>query len=164
MRSVLVYVDGSAAANEAVQCIAKNVRAERIAVVHLLNVQPKLGGYIGRFVPTGTVRAFQRDTGGEALAAAKQILIDADVEHTVHIRTGEIASTIVATAADLGVDEIVLGADGLGRLGRLWFRFLAGKVVRQSNRPVMIVKSPPPRREPSVATEKSEKLRPAFQR
>jgi nucleotide-binding universal stress UspA family protein len=162
MRSVLVYVDGSAAANEAVECVAKNVRAERIEIVHLLNVQPKLGGYIGRFVSAGTVRGFQRDTGSEALAKAKQILIDADVEHTVHIRTGEIAGTIVATGAELGVDEIVLGADGLGPLGRLWFRFLAGQVVRQSNRPVMIVKSPPPRREPSLAAEKPEKLRPAF--
>jgi nucleotide-binding universal stress UspA family protein len=164
MRSVLVYVDGSAAATEAVQCVAKNVRAERIEIVHLLNVQPELGGYIGRFVSAGTVRAFQRDNGSAALAKAKQILIDAGVGHTVHIRKGEIANTIVATAADLGVDEIVLGADGLGPFGRLWFRFLAGQVVRRSNRPVMIVKSPPPRPEPSVAAEKTEKLRPAFQR
>jgi nucleotide-binding universal stress UspA family protein len=164
MRSVLVYVDGSAAATEAVRCVAKNVQAERIGVVHLLNVQPKLGGYIGRFVSAATVRAFQRDSGGDALAPAKQVLLDAGVEHTLHIRTGEIAGTIVATAADLGVDEIVLGADGLGPLGRLWFRWLAGQVVRRSNRPVMIVKSPPPRTLPSAATEKPEKLRPAFQR
>jgi nucleotide-binding universal stress UspA family protein len=164
MRSVLVYVDGSAAANEAVRCVAKNVRAERIDVVHLLNVQPRLGGYIGRFVSRAAIRAFQRDAGSDALAAAKQILLDAGVEHTLHIGTGEIAPAIVTTAAELGVDEIVLGADGLGPLGRLWFRFLAGRVVRESNRPVMIVKSPPKRTQPSVAPEKPEKLRPAFQR
>ena len=164
MRTVLVAIDGSTCSDRAVEELVKRAKAGEKVETHLLNVQPRLGGYIGRFVSRAAVRAFQRDAGSDALAAAKQILLDAGVEHTLHIGTGEIAPAIVTTAAELGVDEIVLGADGLGPLGRLWFRLLAGRVVRESNRPVMIVKSPPKRTQPSVAPEKPEKLRPAFQR
>lgn len=161
MRSVLVHIDGSAAAESAVRCVAMNARAERIATIHLLNVQPPLGGYIGRFVSGATIRAFQRDEGQHALAAARRLLEEAGIAHTLHIRVGPEADTIVAAAAELGVDEIVLGADGLGLFGRLWFRILAGQVVRQADRPVMIVKTPPPRPQPSTVPEK---LRPAFSR
>ena len=161
MRSVLVYVDGSASAQSAVRCVAMNARAERIATIHLLNVQPALGGYIGRFVTRGTIRAFQRDEGQHALAAARGLLEEAGIVHTLHIRVGHEADQIVAAAAELGVDEIVLGADGLGLFGRMWFRILAGQVVRKANRPVMIVKSPIPRAQPSAVPEK---LRPAFSR
>jgi nucleotide-binding universal stress UspA family protein len=159
MRSVLVHIDGSAAAESAVRCVAMNARAERIATIHLLNVQPPLGGYIDRFVSGATIRAFQRDEGQRALAGARRMLEDAGIAHTQHIRVGPEAEMIVAAAAEFGVDEIVLGADGLGLFGRLWFRILAGQVVRQATRPVMIVKSPPPRAQPSAAPEK---LRPAF--
>lgn len=161
MRSVLVHVDGSAAAESAVRCVAMNARAERIATIHLLNVQPRLGGYIGRFVSGATIRDFQREEGRRALAAARRLLEDAGIAHTLHIRVGPEADTIVAAAAEFGVDEIVLGADGLGMFGRLMFRSLAGRIVRAANRPVIIVKSPPPRAQPSVAPEK---LRPAFSR
>ncbi len=161
MRSVLVHIDGSAAAESAVRCVAMNARAERIATIHLLNVQPPLGGYIGRFVSDSTIRSFQRDEGQRALAAARRVLEDAGIAHTLHIRVGPEADTIVTAAAECGVDEIVLGADGLGLFGRLWFRILAGQVVRRSDRPVMIVKTPPPRAQPSAVPEK---LRPAFSR
>jgi nucleotide-binding universal stress UspA family protein len=161
MRSVLVYVDGSHAAESAVRCVALNARAERIATIHLLNVQPKLGGYVGRFVSGRTIRDFQRDRGRQALAEAQRLLTEAGLAHTLHIRAGHEAAEIVAASAELGVDEIVLGADGLGLFGRLWFRVLAGQVVRQATRPVMIVKSPIPRAQPSAAPEK---LRPAFSR
>jgi nucleotide-binding universal stress UspA family protein len=159
MRSVLVDIDGSQAAESAVRCVAMNARAERIATIHLLNVQPPLGGYIGRFVSGVTIRSFQRDEGQRALAGARRLLEDAGIAHTLHIRVGLEADTIVAAAAEFGVDEIVLGADGLGLFGRLWFRSLAGRVVRAANRPVIIVKSPPPRTQPSAVPEK---LRPAF--
>ena len=159
MRSVLVHVDGSAAAESAVRCVAMNARTERIGTIHLLNVQPSLGGYIGRFVSGAAIRSFQRDEGQRALAGARRLLEDAGIAHTLHIRVGLEADTIVAAAAEFGVDEIVLGADGLGLFGRLWFRILAGQVVRRADRPVMIVKNPLPRAQPSAAPEK---LRPAF--
>lgn len=141
MRSVLVYVDGSAAAEAAVRCVVANARAERIATIHLLNVQPPLDGYVRRFIARTAIRGFQRDSGDAALAGAQAILDEAELAYTRHIEIGSDAETIVARAAELGVDEIVLGADGLGLFDRLMFHALARRVVRAANRPVIIVKS-----------------------
>ena len=105
------------------------------------------------------IRGYQRDQGREALGESRRILEEAGIDHTLHIRAGGTADEIVACADELGVDEIVLGADGLGAFGRLWFRLLAAQIIRKSTRPVMIVKSPPRRLEESV---NADKLRPAF--
>lgn len=161
MRSVLVHVDCSPASLAAVRCVAMNARAERIATIHLINVQPQLGRYIGQFVGGAAIRGFQRDNGRAALAEARQLLEESAIAHTLHIRVGAEVETIVTAASELSVDEIVLGADGLGPFARLMFRSLAARIVRASTRPVIIVKSPRPQAQPAAAPEK---FRPAFSR
>lgn len=140
MWSVLVPVDGSKRSDAAVACVARQARTGQITTVHLVNVQPQLGAYVGRFVGRSAVRDFQREQGEQALASAKRILDGAGVPYIAHIYVGEIAETIARAAEQLEVNEIVIGADGLGFLGSLNLQSLVGRVIRRANVPVSVVK------------------------
>jgi nucleotide-binding universal stress UspA family protein len=158
MSTLLVHVDGSLRSESAVRSVARRARLGQAAAVHLVNVQPHVGAYVGRFVTTGTIRGFQREQGERELAGAKRLLDEAGVPHRTHIYVGEPADAIARAAEALGATEIVMGADGLGFLGGLNLHSLVSRVIRRSNVPVSVVKGGS---ETGAAAEKGDwQLRP----
>jgi nucleotide-binding universal stress UspA family protein len=140
MSTLLVHVDGSPRSESAVRSVARQARLGQVGMIHLVNVQPHLGAYVGRFVGTGPIRAFQREQGERELAAARRVLDEAGVSHRAHIYVGEPAEIIALAAEELGATEIVMGADGLGFLGSLNLHSLVSRVIRRSKIPVSVVK------------------------
>jgi nucleotide-binding universal stress UspA family protein len=140
MPTIVVVVDGSPRSESAVRSVIRQSRLGQVGTVDLVNVQPPLGAYIGRFVGTGTIRDFQREQGERELAGAKRLLEEAGVPCRAHVYAGEAAETIARAAEELGASEIVMGADGLGFLGSLSLHSLVSRVIRRSNVPVSVVK------------------------
>lgn len=140
MSTILIVVDGSARSESAVRSVARQIRLGQAGTVHLVNVQPLLGAYVGRFVGTKAIRDFQREQGERELAGAKRLLAEAGVPYRAHVYAGEAAETIARAAEELGASEIAMGADGLGFLGSLSLHSLVSRVIRRSNVPVSVVK------------------------
>lgn len=142
MRTILLPVDGTIRTDAAVQCVIRQARLGDIGVVHLVNVQPRLGSYIGRFLKAALIRDFQREQGQRALARARRLLDEAGVPYKAHIYTGELAETIARAATTLGVDEIIMSANNLGIIGNLDLHAVVGRVLRRVNIPVSVVNYP----------------------
>ena len=142
MRRLLLIIDGPRQGEALARRVALLARRERIGAIHLLNVQPPMSRYVARFLPRARIRSFQREEGIKALAAARAVLDEAGLPYTVHIQVGPAAETIAQAAADLDVDEIAVGADGLGILDRLLLRFLVVRLLRLSDVPVLLIKTP----------------------
>lgn len=140
MQAILVPIDGSKPCDAAVHHAVREVRLGQVAHIHLVNVQPHLGAYVGRFVGTPAIRAFQRELGEKALVRAKQLLDEAGVPYSTHIYVGEAAAAIAAAATALGVGEIVMSARGFGIPGSMAGTSLIGGVIRRTDVPVSVIK------------------------
>src|SRR5262249_1075460 len=140
MSTVLIVVDGSTRSESAVRSVLRQARLGQVGAIHLVNVQPHLGAYVGRFVGTGAIRDFQREQGRRDLAGAKRLVDGGGVRCGGHVYGGEAAETIARAAEELAATEIVIGADGLGFLGSLGLHSLVSRVIRRSNVPVSVVK------------------------
>lgn len=78
--------------------------------------------------------------GNEILNKAKDKAINAGVKAEVILARGNAADKILETADNLNVDLIVVGSRGLRGLARFLLGSVSEKVVRHSNRPVMVIK------------------------
>jgi len=146
MAGVLIVVDGAPATETAVRAIAAGARREQAPDLHLLNVQPAFGAYMGRFLSGAAIRDYQREQGQGALAGVRRVLDDAGLPYVAHVRSGEAASTIAEVADELAVGEIVMTGDGTALLGGLARRLLVARVIRRAHVPVTVVKWPKPTR------------------
>jgi nucleotide-binding universal stress UspA family protein len=142
MRNVLIPVDGSRRSEIAVECVIRQARLGQVGRIDLINVQPPLGGYTARFISRRERDAFHRDQGRAALAGARRLLDQAGLPHTDHIRVGEVVEAIVGAAEDLGVQEIVVGADGAGLFGAVELHSFINRLIRRAPVPVSVVKHP----------------------
>lgn len=142
MRTILLPVDGSMRADAAVQFVIRQARLGQIGTVHLMNVQPRIGSYIGRFLRTALVQDFYREQGEKALERAKRLLDEAGIVYHAHIYAGDIVETIARVAKELAVDEIVMSANNLGVVGSLDLHSVVGRVLRRVTVPVSVVNYP----------------------
>jgi nucleotide-binding universal stress UspA family protein len=140
MQSILIPVDGSRPCDAAVRRAIREAQVGRIERIHLVNVQPHVGAYVGQFVGTPAIRAFQREQGERALAHAKRLLDDAGVPYEAHIYVGDVASSIAEAARSLGATEIVMSAADFGFPAAMTANSLIAKVIRRSDVPVSVVK------------------------
>ncbi|MCC7487724.1 MAG: universal stress protein [Burkholderiales bacterium] len=141
MKNVLVPVDGSKAALRAVAHAAAQAAPAR-AVVHLVNVEPKLDNY-------GMVRAYlSRKQHREATAAranlvfepAAKLLDRAGVRYRTHLIYGDPPAAIVRAARLLKCEAIIMGTRGLGAIGRILLGSVASKVSQLSKVPVTLIR------------------------
>jgi nucleotide-binding universal stress UspA family protein len=137
MATVLVTVDGSASALRAVEhaaFVAKRAGGE----VCVLNVQLPIR--VGELVDRAQLDQYQRGLGQQIVDTAIATLRDRGVAHRGRVAIGEIAETIVATAQELGAEQIVMGSRGLSALPNLLLGSNATKVIHLARVPVTIVK------------------------
>lgn len=139
MRKILIPVDGAPQSETAVRAVVAQARREPIAAIHLLNVQPRMGRYVTRFVDRAAVQSFLREEAERCLAGARRILDNAGLRYEVHVRRGRTAAAIAETAEALGVDEIVMSAEGGGLVGNFRMWLLVNAVRRRAKLPVLVV-------------------------
>ncbi|MFB6085866.1 MAG: universal stress protein [Halodesulfurarchaeum sp.] len=139
MGEILVPVDGSTHAEEALRYAIDHFPEEDITALHVVEV------------PTGYFAASASDPESlpqvEHQTEEAEDLLD-DVESKAAemggiietaLETGDPVDEILAYAQRNDVDEIVIGSRGISGVGRIMFGSVAEKVVRRSEIPVVVV-------------------------
>ena len=141
MLRILVAVDGSESSDRAVAHLLKKLGWYREAIeVHLLNVQAALPVDVSRFIAPEQLEIFHREQGMAALASARAILDGAKVGHVTHIGIGEPAHVIAHYAKEKAIDQIVMGARGLGSVAGLVMGSVTTKVLGLTDVPLLLIK------------------------
>ena len=139
MGEILVPVDGSTYAEDALAYAIEHFPDEDITTLHVVEVP---GGYFA--AAAGDPESFpvvdKHKEEGEALLEA----IEAEAETLggsveTAMETGDPADEILEYAQENDVEEIVIGSRGISGVGRIVFGSVAEKVVRRSNIPVVVV-------------------------
>jgi nucleotide-binding universal stress UspA family protein len=139
---VLIPIDGSAAANRAVEHVIASVAwLKEAPQVFLLNVQWKVAsGNVKLFINKDTVNDYYREQGMAALTDARAMLDKAGLAYGYHISVGMPAETIVQYAQEQGVDQVVISAHGQGILSDLLLGSVVNKVAHLAKMPILLVK------------------------
>jgi nucleotide-binding universal stress UspA family protein len=140
MKAILVAVDGSDTSDRAVSHAVALISAGLAAELHLLNVQPNLGGAVASVGSREQIDAHHREEGPKGLASAVALAKKAGIEAKVHIgvgRQGEIVSDFVDK---LGAGLVVLGTRGHTGLAGVLLGSVAQDVIAYVKVPVTLVK------------------------
>jgi nucleotide-binding universal stress UspA family protein len=140
MKAILVAVDGSACSDRAVQHALGLVEAGLGTELHLLNVQPNLGGAIAAFVAKEQIDAHHREEGNKALASAVALAAKAAVPAKVHIGVGRQGEIVSDFAGKLGAGLVVLGTRGHTGLAGVLLGSVTQDVIAHVKVPVTLVK------------------------
>lgn len=126
MYKYLLAIDGSENSSRAAEYVLKTASEHKQVEVHILSVKE--------------VAAWFTESVDDNVKRIAELLKPAGVNTITHIVEGESAQTIVDVANQLGVDQIVLGARGLGRIKGMVLGSVSQKVVQLSTCPVTIIK------------------------
>jgi nucleotide-binding universal stress UspA family protein len=103
-------------------------------------VQPPLPAAVADFVESGVVRDYHKEEGAKALGGARKLLDAAGLRYSSRVAVGDAAETIAEYALQIGCDEIVMSARGLGRVAGLLLGSTTTKVLSISKVPVTLVR------------------------
>lgn len=139
---ILVAVDGSDGARRAAYFARDLARQTNAKLTMLVAVTPPSAVTVP---PFDAVAISSSNPDPEELAVAEALMneIIADLGHgraVPQVTLGPPVETIHAEAARLNVDLVVVGARGLGRAERLLLGSVSEQVVRESDRPVLVVR------------------------
>jgi len=134
---------------------AIELAVQTAGTVELLHVVPSRAGDILALATDAAVVDGQiRTTGQMRLAAERRELgCGAGVETTSWLADGDVESAILARAAAIEADLIVMAAHGRSTWERFALGSTAERVVRRADRPVMIVPAQAPTLEPGAASD-----------
>lgn len=141
---VLIAVDGSDPASEALAYAVENYDGERITLLHVVNPTDNLyggveGGYYSQDLVDQAV-----DRGEEICEQAREYLRDSGVPESTTIETtvemGQPAREIIAYATENDIDQLIMGSHGRSGVSRLLLGSVAETVVRRAPIPVTIVR------------------------
>lgn len=137
---ILVAADGSQNSDRAVQYAIRLAKLVPGTVLHLLNVQPSVGGVVSMFVPKADVDSYHREEGEKALASAVKICADAGVRAERHISVGRAGPVVGEFAKRLGCRSIVMGTRGHSGIGGVLLGSVAQDVIAHAEVPICLVK------------------------
>ncbi|MCA0304029.1 MAG: universal stress protein [Proteobacteria bacterium] len=140
MKAILVAVDGSDTSDRAVGHAIDLISAGLAAELHLLNVQPNLGGAISTFVSREQIEIHHREEGQKGLASAVALAKKAGVEAKVHIGVGRQGEIVGEFVDKLGAGLVVLGTRGHTGLAGVLLGSVAQDVIAHVKVPVTLVK------------------------
>lgn len=139
MPKVLVPVDGSPNAEQAVRHVIREHKGRQAMEVHLLNVQTPLSRSVAQFLSRKSREDWHREQAAEALRRSRELLADAGIEHVTHVELGRKAEVIVALAARLKCDHIVMGTARKNSLTRLLEASVTNRVLELTTVPVEVI-------------------------
>lgn len=139
--ALLVAIDGSSAANRAVQYAARQAAANPAMRVLLLNVQPRIiSGNVRRFASRLQIEAYAQEEAAAAMRQAERIMDRAGLSYGRRVAQGDAVETILDMAAESNCGRIVLGTRGRGAAKSLLLGSVAYGVVHHADVPVTVVK------------------------
>ena len=130
MQRILVPVDGSPSAVQAVKHVIAMLKMGAEGEVHLLHVQaPLLLRDVPDIAKPGLVERLGFDEADHAFASAKRLLEDAGVRYHAQTALGDPAPEIALYADVHGCSAIVMGTRGMGTIQNLLLGSVATKVL-----------------------------------
>jgi nucleotide-binding universal stress UspA family protein len=140
MKRILIATDGSPASTEAVE-FGLELADEHEADVIFVNVVPELDVIpAGGFGTTGALSHQFDEHDHEPLEEAAAAAAAHGVYATTRLLAGDVADEIVAFADSHAVDLLVVGSRGLGALTSALLGSVSRGVLRDSRRPVLVVR------------------------
>ncbi len=139
-RVILVPADGSDNSNRAVRFALDLLESDKAGALHLLNVQPPLGGAISAFVAKSDIQSYHREEGEKALKAGLALCKKANCDAAQHISVGRPGKVVADFARKLGATMIVMGTRGHTGLGGVLMGSVAQDVIAHAPVPVCLVK------------------------
>ena len=136
--TILVAVDESPAAMQAVECARKLSKLTGATVI-LVHAYPKAPEYLGEPNLSQTI-ARHIENARKLIEPLAQSLQEDGVSTITEILQGPPADAILRVAKARNVDLIVMGARGLGSLGSLLLGSVSQKVMAHATCPVMVVR------------------------
>lgn len=140
---ILLAVDGSKAANNAVATLIKHVAWLRdkpqidLLCAHL--PAGTIGTIHGAVVDEHARKQYYEHEAQNMLAEPKRMLSEAGLSYTPHLRIGEPASEICRVAKDVGADMIYMGTRGMNLITTFVLGSTSQKVLHLAKIPVMLV-------------------------
>ena len=137
---ILVAVDGSKGARDAVQCLIDHADWYREAPeVHLVAVHlpvPRLPR-MGAAVSKSQIQRYYDEEGAAMLAGARRMLDAAGIAYRTQVLVGPVAETLVRYARDKRCDLIFIGTRGMTAVAKALVGSTANKVLHLSDIPVL---------------------------
>ena len=134
---ILLAVDGSAHALDAVKCVIDHADWYRTKPeIELVNVHlpvPQLPG-LGTTIGKAGIQRYYQEEGEKSLAEAKKLLERSGLSYNAQILVGDPAEAIIKHAKKSGCDVIAIGTPSR------WIGSCANKVLNISDVPVLLVK------------------------
>ncbi|MBL0899850.1 MAG: universal stress protein [Reyranella sp.] len=140
MKAILVAVDGSEYSDRATRHALDLIAVGAALELHLLNVQPSLGGAVAAFVSKEQIDAHHREEGEKGLASAVALAKKASVPAKTHIGVGRQGEVVADFARKLGAGLVVLGTRGHTGLAGVLLGSVAQDVIAHAEVPVTLVK------------------------
>jgi nucleotide-binding universal stress UspA family protein len=141
---ILVPVDGSEAALDAVRCSLRLAGEGLRASLVLANVQEPTTLYeLMRAHDPEVIEQISAAAAAHALEPAQALVQQAGIEYECEVATGDPAHTLIDIAERFGCDMVVIGARGMGTLRSALLGSVAHEVLHSSAVPVLVVKPPP---------------------
>jgi nucleotide-binding universal stress UspA family protein len=139
---ILIAVDGSAHALAAIEGLLKRLDWFRGPVaLTLCYAHPPLPyKHAAAWAGKEAIHGYYEEESDAALAAARAMLDDHGVAHTVEKRVGDAAHEIVTLAADGAFDLVVMGTHGHTALASLVLGSVATKVLSSAKVPVLFMR------------------------
>jgi nucleotide-binding universal stress UspA family protein len=147
MNKILIATDGSPEARKAVE-LGIEIASDHEATVVLVQVIPPV--HATPFDPGVRIQAIPeelRRRRAVALHEAAQLAAEHGVQATFEVLEGNPADEIVAYADSVDADLVVIGSRRRGALAGALLGSVSRDVVRESRRPVLVVKGIPRRAE-----------------
>ena len=138
---VALAVDGSSCSLRATRFLIELLGRPEGTEVHVLNVQHPVP-YVD-LLPVEKqqlVEHWNRQSGNDETAAAREMLAAANVSCHLHVVVGDPATAIVKLARELGCDLIVMGTRGMSAVAGLALGSVVAKVIHLADTPVTLVK------------------------
>jgi nucleotide-binding universal stress UspA family protein len=139
MLKVLIPVDGSQNALQAVRHVVNRFLANSRMEVHLLHVRAPFSRHVSQFASRKNRESYHREMADRVLAPARELLHMHGVPHATHIELGDKAETIDRMAQRLRVDQIVMGTARKNSLTRLIEDSVTNRVIEIARVPVEII-------------------------
>ncbi|MGL6109488.1 MAG: universal stress protein [Rubrivivax sp.] len=142
---ILLPIDGSSAALDAVRQALRMVHGGLRASLVLANVQEPATLYEMLLAHDAEViEQVSAQAGLHILAPAQALVREAGVEHEIEVAAGDPAHTLVDILERYGCDMVVMGARGMGTLRSALLGSVSHEVLHAAQVPVLIVKAVPP--------------------
>lgn len=139
MRPILVPVDGSKHAQNALKFAISLVEKGVAPLIHIINVQPIIVP-LSDFYDYDIIEKAQHDEAEKVMRSACRMLEKSAIEYVKATKVGPTASTIVDYAKSQKCSWIIMGTRGMGALGGLIMGSTSNQVVHLTKLPVTLVK------------------------